>query len=632
MKKIISVFLSIVMLISAISIAASAKEDTVPIIMVSGYGTSQLYLNYGQQDQEKVWTPSMDAFSLDYLQTLNSLKEKDLYAFGTTLGKGLTGVLKKLECNPDGTSVYPLETASKKAEDNSMANSSSASSNKNNDEGQMRGDSLTQACIDKVGAENVFTLQTDFRQGAIDCAKDLRDLVISVKEYTGASKVSLFGMSHGGMVVGTYLSLYGTLGDIDNAVLCVPAIGGTTLAADALTGNIDIAGEDFVEFIETMTGSDSNIARFFETNKSDAVATILSGVINGAKGSFLYWNSIWDFVPTQYYEELKSELLDTSASAALIEKSDKMHYEIMANYSKNFKACQQSGVDISIISGSGSNIVLGGSSDSDIIIDTALSSGAECASSGKRFSDGYIQSGTVCTDSSHNHVSPAMNIDASSAYLPDNTWFVDGIFHLSCSSEEYVASLMEKLLLTDDIQNVYSDKNYPQFEYSYNSYYGIHIKFNLSSPGYVSDTDTQLVIKNLTNDKIKLLSVTAKGMKLTADIMNLSTLEAGEEITVPVKMTLPELSKVRAELTVNFCNTSSLTPLNSRTFALTVMNGSSAVYDESNPYSELNFVEDLKTVVPEKVYSWLSFVGLRKDVSIIYQTLLSIIAKIMPSF
>jgi hypothetical protein len=51
--------------------------------------------------------------------------------------------------------------------------------------------------------------------------------------------------------------------------------------------------------------------------------------------------------------------------------------------------------------------------------------------------------------------------------------------------EEYTRSLVTKLLFTDEIKDVHSDSDYPQFEYSNNAYRNIHDKFNSSQSGYL---------------------------------------------------------------------------------------------------------------------------------------------------
>ena len=49
-----------------------------------------------------------------------------------------------------------------------------------------------------------------------------------------------------------------------------------------------------------------------------------------------YWGSMWDFVPTEYYEAMKAKRLDPVESAALIEKSDYMHYQVMPDFANGF--------------------------------------------------------------------------------------------------------------------------------------------------------------------------------------------------------------------------------------------------------------------------------------------------------
>jgi hypothetical protein len=61
-----------------------------------------------------------------------------------------------------------------------------------------------------------------------------------------------------------------------------------------------------------------------------------------------YWGSIWDFIPMEYYDELKAQYLDSEISADLIKKSDKFHYEILSKMSERLQMCVDSGVGIYI--------------------------------------------------------------------------------------------------------------------------------------------------------------------------------------------------------------------------------------------------------------------------------------------
>ena len=104
--------------------------------------------------------------------------------------------------------------------------------------------------IDRVGAENCFVFTCDFRMGAVECANKLKGFVDAVLEYTGKDKVNILAVSHGGQVSSTYITLYGSEGKVNNAVLTVPAIGGAGIAYDAL--NVPNNGFDFGDAVRNL--------------------------------------------------------------------------------------------------------------------------------------------------------------------------------------------------------------------------------------------------------------------------------------------------------------------------------------------------------------------------------------------
>ena len=99
-----------------------------------------------------------------------------------------------------------------------------------------------------------------------------------------------------------------------------------------------------------------------------------------------YWGSIWDFIPLEYYEDLKAERLDPIDSAALIEKTDMVHYDIMADFHTNLQKCVNDyGINISIIAGTDVPCVSGLRTNGDALIRVTDSTGALCAPYGERF-------------------------------------------------------------------------------------------------------------------------------------------------------------------------------------------------------------------------------------------------------
>jgi hypothetical protein len=112
--------------------------------------------------------------------------------------------------------------------------------------------------------------------------------------------------------------------------------------------------------------------------------------------------------------------------------------------------------NIGILANYGSHIGTGKEVDSDFIIDTVNTSGATPATFGERFPEGYKQLNTTCTDPTHNHVSPTRTLDASTCYLPENTWFNYEQYHTQTWWDTYTRALLLELVLTDNIKDVHA--------------------------------------------------------------------------------------------------------------------------------------------------------------------------------
>ena len=299
----------------------------------------------------------------------------------------------------------------------------------------------------------IFMFQYDSRLDAITLAEQLNDFIEDVKEYTNSDKVRIFSLSFGGLISSTYLYLYGD-SSVSKYVTSVPAIGGTDIPDKILRGNIDFPISDIALFFETILAGEGDVARWFETAEFEAINKIIGSASGGLMEALKYWGSIWSLCSVDLYDELKADFLDPAESKELIEKCDKVHYEIMPAIPQMLRNMQKKGVDVSLLCSTGSELALGGEHNGDIVLPAYAVSGATCTPLGKRFPDGYTGVKTTCNNPEHNHISPSMEIDASSAYLPENTWFVDGQYHGQYYYEEYTRSLVTKLLLTDEITDI----------------------------------------------------------------------------------------------------------------------------------------------------------------------------------
>ncbi len=620
MKKAISLILSIVLFVSCFCIGASAEDKSDdPIILISGFLCSQLYYEYGTENEEKLWRLDLDKVTdrigddlPRFLKTFAGALIGRTEDFGKVIGEGASVVFEKLRFNPDGTSAYNVSHYP-----NNPATSNIEYMLANGLEENMYEVNFSKYIAEHYDPSEIFMFQYDSRFDAITLASQLNDFVEDIKKYTGSDKVRIFALSYGGLISSTYLYLYGD-SSVSKFITSVPAIGGTDIPDKLLRGEIDFPISDIALFLETVLAGEGDIARFFENSEFESINDIVSSASGSMMSALKYWGSIWSLCSVELYDKLKADFLNPVDSKELIEKTDKIHYEIMPAIPEILRKAQANGIDVAILCSTGSKLALGGRLNGDLVLPAYAVSGATCAPFGMRFADGYTGVKTSCSDPDHNHISPSMEVDASSAYLPENTWFVDGQYHGQYYYEEYTRSLVTKLLLTDEIKDVHTDPEYPQFEYSNHSSRSIHIKFDKSGTGYLSSQDSKLIIENLSTEKsIKIFAVNTQGIDLYFDIADIGTLEPNETAEIPFKGEIPEVGAVPARITVSYIEFGAVNPLCVTDFDIMIDNGEAV---ESTGFVEKGFKSRLESICPAWIYSVLSKPFFRQAFEFVYNT------------
>lgn len=624
MKKIISVLLCAVMILTCTSAALAAegeKYTEYPVIIVPGYSSSWMYKEGENGEKIHVWGIDMNDVGERVLKRIvdlglgiGALTQGNAKKIATTVGEEVVDMLGDMACNPDGSSKVDLKRYCVTAEESCSANLDVLYP-----DGRFQHESeIMGEYANYIGKENIFNFNCDFRMGAVACATRLDQFVQSVKEYTGKDKVNILAVSHGGQVSGTYLTLFGQKGDINNAVLTVPALGGAGLAYDVFNGDVKFDEKGLFEFVEHGMMEETDYNWLVKAEKLGFLDDIVNNLLPYIWDVLGYWGSMWDFVPTEYYEAMKAKRLDPVESAALIEKSDYMHYQVMPDFANGFKRAQAAGTNVSIIAGYDNKIITGLPESSDSIITIASSTGATPAPLGQRFADGYTQK----VDTGFYQISPSMTIDASTSYMPEHTWFVENLYHGMTYKDPYSAELMKTLLLTDKIKDVHSDPAFPQFHATTNVSHSVHAAFNKSVEGYVSSDDTAIVITNLSKkDQMKIMSVAARGLDITFYGIISKVLEPGESIEIPFKGEIPKVSVKNFDIVVDYVLVGSPTLIGERSFDFTVMNGEKAAYDENNPYVPADIDGNVDSVLDEAHNNIFTNLGLKPLISIIFNIL-----------
>lgn len=579
MKKVLSVILAVLIIFSALSLGVVAEtEEKVPVVILQGYSGPDLA--YADENGEPVvdengnvqlaWPLNFDNLGADIAELLAdvTLSQEDL---GDSIVDVLQEYFEPLEMHPDGTSKnnlvpYPSGAAATRA----------STLIENGMEEYIPEAVVAEMAIEEVGAENVFGFTQDWRQSQVDSAADLDAYIQEVKAITGADQVDIYGLSHGGQYGTSYLYYYGHKGDVRRAIFGDPATLGTSAVGSFFTGEyVDVNLEDVIRFVEHGFEYEQDWEWLLQLLLLDEalVEIVNSALVNTdlLEGIVLV-PSLWDFVPYNYFEEALQHVgLSEANNGKLYNDTVKFHADVNnggLNLANKLADLENSGMKIGYVCGSGYDSI-NGKYNSDILIDTYLSSGSDCALANERFPDGYVQANTVCDNPNHYHISPEFDIDASTGFLPDSTWYVRNQGHGMIMHDEYSKNLVHDFLW-GDIKNVYSSKEYPQFNMSQNNGEILYARFDNTSSGYHSTDDTALIVKNMSVEAdVVIWSIEAVGADIDFEYSQGLTISKGKvykfkatnndfenaDIPFEVKITYSLLNNQLTSETKAFCFT-----------------------------------------------------------------------------
>ncbi len=553
MKKFFSIVLSIV-LAANLTVIAFSRQVT-PVVLVAGYSSTNLYKNAESDDRERVWKVDKDTLVPQLLSESLSIiadaaKENigSLNLLADVAGPLAAQVFEPLALDEEGNSLYNVSPYPIGAE-----------STRYDLLKKMPGSFIPEhACMkaiaSEIGEKNLYLCTLDWRQSQVDCAAVLDKYLDDVREITGSSKVNLLGISFGGEVIGTYLTLYNDTA-IDNVVLNVPALDGTSTATRLVGGEeLDVQYSEILSFYMELERDESYKDLLFLENTVNL--NLLDSTLQEIISSYLFnifvnFGSVWDFVTADKYEEYKAKYLDDEKYARLIEESDIYHYQVQGKYAETFAGLRNAGIEVFIVAGFGSSLLTGDASDSDGVIDLLCSTGASSPAA----------EAVSCGNDDHYHISPDMTIDAATGFMPDYTWYVDGLMHGQSYWDATSTELIMTLLLTEEIDNVYSSDEYPQFMFAQNPGNVVTGKFNASKSGYITKYDSVFTVTNLSGQyDIVIEDITCAGADIRIDVDNTVTLSPGESIDFAVHGTAPACDTV-CGITIEYMRYAEKAPL-----------------------------------------------------------------------
>ncbi len=478
MKKFLAFVLALVMLVAGLSVSSFAKEDVVPVIVVSGVGTRPFYMDYGTENEKSVFPP--ENIDIGFILTTAvkgiavALVKSDTSAFSKAVADIIDNIFEEFKCDENGNSKYNVSA------DVYPLSSNNYDFDVTDDAPEIE---LVGAVSEKIGAENTYFYNYDWRLDPCSNADGLEQMIENVKAETESSKVNLIPCSMGGVQTVAYLQKYGS-SDIDSIVFASAAHKGLYFVSELFTGNLDINQKELLDYLSLCIrvpdqNADNLLSLVFsDLSNTPYVSNLLTSLIdfilklndenlwNVVRNTFGLFPGMWAFVCDEYFDDAIEFMTDENTSPELLKKLTYYHENVGSKSDEILAKAQKDGVKISILShyGRGSvPVTPTANMEGDLLIETqSTSNGATVMPNGEFLPDDYTQA-VAC---SHNHISANRKIDASTCLFPESTWFIYGQSHVgefyNDGFNEY-AEFVCWLLSSKEQPTVHSNPEYPQF-------------------------------------------------------------------------------------------------------------------------------------------------------------------------
>lgn len=540
-KVILSFVLSMLIAFSSMSVIGVFAADEcdcghTPMVMVSGFGATTLIKINDDGTEEVAFPFDANCVTGAVTRNIGKFNKEAPLDFVKAL---LVDLIEPIRMYPDGTSYYNLRPVYETVEDTCLAGF------KKNDALKYvpytGSDFLDMERIGKkIGDDHVFNFMYDWRLSGDKLADILDAYIEDVLEYTGHSKVDLYCLSQGSVPVAQYLYKYSDKAQVEDLVFDNPIVEGSNFVSDLLAPEDEVIKLDFESILDLLEG-----ILHIETDISEIIAVLgmipsdfdIHGVIDYAAKDLIYpiakdSPAYIEMIIPEEYDRVVADYFSNPGNEKLLAEADKVRNGYMADVKGTFETAAEYGIEVSIISHTGIDLVTATKALSDGIVDLSTSCGAYCSPDGTPFPADYVQK----VDNGKNCISPDRTVDLSCGYIPERTWIIDGLWHGMIEWAPNSLKLLETLFYTDNLTDAWCDARFPQFMQSNDSNSDLYMYFTSTNSMYeVVKGKGQLVIENVSKENTMLVeSVTISGAEGETDIPVPVNLAPGEKFTVTI--------------------------------------------------------------------------------------------------
>ncbi|MGN1328621.1 MAG: fibronectin type III domain-containing protein [Eubacterium sp.] len=521
--KIICAVLAAIMVFSCTSVAF-ADNGITPVVVVHGVGGSPIYRNPDSDDRQQLGNFDIGSLFTSNNDVLHALLDatqgnvKDPVKFMDQVGR-LLGGYAEMACDEDGNP----------APDTGIANywTDSLANHKDFlDSEQSSEPAVWKSIADRVGAENVYAFNYDWRLDACENGEKLDSFIEGVKQQTGKSKVTIIGASEGTVVVSAYVDAHKNDNEVEKIVYLNSAFNGvgiSRLFAQDFVIDRDVIISYIANLTSTLRNNSFDLSRLTWISET-ATATVdnLCALLNQIKDdpallNHLYLNVLkpalgclpimWEFIPYDCFDtavEKMSAIGFLDKNSGLYAKISNYH-AVQGRLVQNITELKNKGVQIAIVANYGIPdipVTSDYAAQSDVLIETKYASiGATTADYGKTLPLSQIEN--------NSYASLDEIVDASTCAFPDNTWFLKGVQHMGfwygSGACNFVADLVTTKTPTN-ISDIKASLNIGQFV-------GTDDSLNITTIGISTPTAS-----SITKFTKKTKSSVAVNWKKTSDV------------------------------------------------------------------------------------------------------------------
>lgn len=332
----------------------------------------------------------------------------------------------------------------------------------------------------KAGEDHLYYYSYSSFGNMLDIADGLYAFIKQVREETGHDKVNIVPISQGGAVCNALLEFHkDVVNDLNRIVYIIPASDGSDVIGDIYAYGLNDTDDALYDYMipslfegQEWIGYLANLLlRLFP---KETLNSVLDTAVDVLISDYLINSTaIWALIPQDSYLIAREKYLNDGKHNEIMRQTD-LFCQAQKNARQNILDAKNAGVTVFDICGY--NVPLFSiakswdtqNADGVIQLDST-SFGATSLGVNKPLPEGYVQQNThiadgTCSNPKHNHIDPYNLVDASTGLLPDNTFYFYNQSHVKTAGCDTVINLAVRLLLDETFTDVYSHPDeYLQF-------------------------------------------------------------------------------------------------------------------------------------------------------------------------